>query len=57
MTTTTIPGLERHVLLVNRRILAPALTAFQAHVERHLADLFTRPSVMTRRDQEFTPTA
>jgi molybdate transport repressor ModE-like protein len=39
MTTTTISGLERHVLLVNRRILAPALTALQAHVERHLANL------------------
>jgi DNA-binding transcriptional LysR family regulator len=39
MTTTTIAGLERHVLLVSRRILAPALTALQAHVGRHLADL------------------
>jgi molybdate transport repressor ModE-like protein len=57
MTTTTIAGFERHVVLVNRRILAPAITALQGHVERHLAELISPPTDMTRRDEGLTPTA
>lgn len=56
MTTTTISGLERQVLLINRRILAPAITALQAHFERHLAELISPPPVMTRGDEELLPT-
>jgi molybdate transport repressor ModE-like protein len=39
LTTTRIAGLERRVLLINRRILAPAVTALRTHVEHRLAAL------------------
>jgi molybdate transport repressor ModE-like protein len=43
MTTTKISGLERHALLITRRIAAPAITALQAHVEHHLGALISPP--------------
>jgi DNA-binding transcriptional LysR family regulator len=39
ITTSKISGFERHVLLINRRILAPSISALQANLEHHLAAL------------------
>jgi molybdate transport repressor ModE-like protein len=43
MTTTKISGLERHVLLVKRRVPAPTIAALQAHIDHHLATRRPRP--------------
>jgi molybdate transport repressor ModE-like protein len=43
MTTTKISSLERHLLLVTRRVPAPAIAALQAHIEHHLDTRRPRP--------------